>query len=536
MPRTPLFRSLMTSLTKAIEMEISLSDIQISRRKGLQIGTVSAMAAYLHACASTYSKSALTQQHTFDSSQDITIVGGGAAGLSAAYYLKKSGIGSHVYEATERLGGRIYTQYEFNSENMFCERGGELVDTGHKEIQSLMGELGLELQLLPDPVRIREAHFFDGQWHKNSELIEAFRPLAKRIADDSSEFVVDGVFRMPTYKDPLSDRVKALDMMTLKTYLDSASDICPKWILEFIRVAYVGEYGLEAEEQSAINLVSLIDTALSGEFKVFGESDELFRIKGGNSMLIKGLTESLTGQYSTSHELQSISRSLDGMFQLLFKAGNKIVEVKTRTCIICIPFTVLRGIKGIDALGLSRQKLKAIRELGYGTNSKLMLGFKSRYWHESDKSFPANDGALLSDLPFQGGWDTSRKQDGVSGIFTNFMGGKIAETFTPKGLQKNLDDLNKAYPGIAALYDTNKVVQVWASVPTAKGSYICPKPGQYTSLLGCLGEPECEGQLLFAGEHTSEVSSGFMNGAVESGLRAATSLISSIPHVKTKGA
>jgi len=541
MSRTPLFRSMMRSLTKAVETEALENGIKLSRRDGIRIGTVSAMAAYLNACATTQTLSAISDkkrpQPVQDNDNDIVIVGGGAAGLSAAYYLKKANIKSHVYEANDRLGGRIFTQYQFNNEDMFCERGGELIDTGHVEIQDLMAELGLELQRLPDPSRLNEVHYIEGRWHSEEELVTAFRPFARRIAKDAAEFMVKGKFMMPTYLDPISDRLKILDFMTLKAYLDSAKDVCPNWVRELIRVAYVGEYGLEAEEQSAINLVCFIGTKLSGGFKMFGESDELFRVKGGNSMLIHGLADNLQDSYSTGHKLQSIARSSDGVFQLLFQVQNEVVEVKTRTCILTLPFTVLRGIKGIDKLGLSPLKLRAIRELGYGTNAKLMLGFKSRYWREEGKSFPANDGAITTDLPFQGGWDTSRQQEGNGGVFTNFMGGKQGETFAANKIQSVLNDLNTVYPGIANLHDSNKVLQVWTAVSTARGSYICQKPGQYTTITGSFAEPECAGSLLFAGEHTSENFPGFMNGAVESGLRVATSIIEGVAEpVKAKRA
>lgn len=527
MSRTPLFRIINRVLSQAIQNETSSSTaLAFNRRDGACVGAVSALTLYLNACKTPVSSDLQGTSSGKKPSGDIVIVGGGAAGLSAAYYLQKAGVSSQVYEATDRLGGRIYTQYQFNSENMFCERGGELVDTGHKEIQSLMEELGLKLQKLPDPTLPPEGHFFGGQWRSEEDLVKGFGPLAAQIAKDAEGFMVDGQFTMPSYKNSLSDAILALDKMSLKDYLDVNQSLAPKWVRELIRIAYVGEYGLDAEEQSAVNLVSFIGTDIANGFKMFGESDELFRIEGGNSMLIQGLVGHVKNSCHLSHSLKSIARSISGQFQLLFQtADNKVLEVKTNTCILALPFTTVRDVQGIDKIGLSPTKLKAIRELGYGTNSKLMLGFKKRYWRDGGSKFPSNDGNLVTDLPLQGGWDTSRKQAGESGIFTNFMGGSWAKTFTLAKAKGSLDDLEKIYPGISKLYDSNRVLQVWTAVPTQKGSYICPKPGQYTSMGGVFGESECNGQLLFAGEHTSDVSAGFMNGAVESGLRVATALL-----------
>ncbi len=544
MSRTALFRSVARALSKALNLETAAGDLAITRRDGLKLAAVSSLTAYLNACQSPeLSSPAQPSGSTAGPHRKVVIVGGGAAGLSAAYYLKKAGIKSHIYEANNRLGGRIFTEYDFNEEGMFCEKGGELIDTGHKEIQSLMNEFGLELEQLPDPSRVAEVHFFDKAWQSEEDLIEGFRPLAKKIAADAKGFMVNGEFTMPSYKEPLSDAIKLLDHMTLDAYLNSDHE-SPPWVHNLIRVAYVGEYGLDADEQSAINLVSFIGTELSKGFKLFGESDEQFRIRGGSSLLIKSLEKNLRGHYTTNLFLTSIARGLDGHFQLLFQkmgADGKFdpsaqaTEVRANTCILTLPFTVLRAVKGIDKIGLSARKLQAIRELGYGTNTKLMLGFSSRFWRETDKSFPPSDGSLLTDLKFQGGWDSSRQQKGNSGIFTNFLGGTIGKTFTNAMANKSLADLNTVYPGIKDLVAKKRVLQVWAAVPTAMGSYICQKPGQYTTIGGCFGEAECGGQLLFAGEHTSEVSAGFMNGAVESGLRVAASVINNLAPIKAKG-
>ncbi|MES2744965.1 MAG: NAD(P)/FAD-dependent oxidoreductase [Bdellovibrionota bacterium] len=482
------------------------------------------MSAYLNACRAT--QGVVSQGSGLSSGSKIVIVGAGAAGLSAAYYLKKAGVNAQVYEASPRLGGRIFTQYDFNNEKMFCERGGELINTDHKEIQDLMAEFGLELERLPDEELRKDVQFFEGQWKSEHDLIEAFRPMAKRIAKDAENFVIKDEFTMPTFENPISDRVKLLDRMSLKTYLDQAIE-SPKWVREMIRVAYVGEYGLEAEEQSAINLVTFIGTDLDKGFQMLGESDELFRIKGGNSRLTQALGEAVGEAMHLEHSLKSIAIGSGGRLQLLFearrkKAEGKVVEVLADHVILAVPFTVLRGIKGIDSLGLKPRKLQAIRELGYGTNTKLMLGFTGRFWRQESQSYPANDGNVVSELPFQGGWDTSRKQAGDSGIFTNFMGGKRGAAFTQAQAKETLRDLNTLYPGIGATHDGNIALQVWSAVETAKGSYICQTPGQFTMLGGSLNTPELNGRLLFAGEHTSDVAAGFMNGAVESGLRVAT--------------
>lgn len=61
----------------------------------------------------------------------------------------------------------------------------------------------------------------------------------------------------------------------------------------------------------------------------------------------------------------------------------------------------------------------------------------------------------------------------------------------------------------------------WTHYAFSKGSFSAPLVGQYCGMITAAGTPELGGRLIFAGEHTSEESPGFMNGGVESGERAA---------------
>ena len=65
----------------------------------------------------------------------------------------------------------------------------------------------------------------------------------------------------------------------------------------------------------------------------------------------------------------------------------------------------------------------------------------------------------------------------------------------------------------------------WESDPWARGGYAVFDAGFDPALRGWLGQPF--GRLFFAGEHTSYRWQGYMNGAVESGRRAAAEIIAS---------
>ena len=81
--------------------------------------------------------------------------------------------------------------------------------------------------------------------------------------------------------------------MSLKDYLEQFRGKTDDWVIDLLDVAYNIEYGLETEDQSSLNMVDFITTDMSKPFSMFGESDEVYRIKGGSSALIKALVDAL---------------------------------------------------------------------------------------------------------------------------------------------------------------------------------------------------------------------------------------------------
>jgi monoamine oxidase len=478
--------------------------------------------------ATSFIQSSLRKSQACDSAVDNSrientiIIGAGLAGLATAYKLTKAGVKCKIYEASSRFGGRVFTKYNFNQDNMFCELGGEFIDSDHTDIISLCRELNVEVQKFQQNSRGNNSiYFFDGQLRTAEELRKAFKPLAREIKKDLLDAIgQSSINEVPNYKN--SHDLQKLDEISLEEYLHLKQKNVDKWFLGLLKVAYVGEYGLEAEEQSALNLLLLIGTDDENKFEIFGDSDEGMRVKGGNSKLPEALFNSLEKQieFNFGCELLGI-KDLDNAFQLTFQDNSQIKEIKAERVILALPFTKLREVQGIADLALSPAKLKSIRELGYGSNAKLITGFKSRFWQASSdvNSREGLGGYFYSDLQSQVFWETSKSQTGNSAIITNFLGGKAALQKDNNSFDNSLNDFSLINQGrdLNTELDGNRASMFWTQNPFARGSYSCPKPGQYTTLMGAAGESELNGRLLFAGEHCSQDYAGYMNGAVQSG-------------------
>lgn len=189
---------------------------------------------------------------------------------------------------------------------------------------------------------------------------------------------------------------------------------------------------------------------------------------------------------------------------------------------------MLRGVEGVKNLPMSAEKQECIAKLGYGDNAKVMIGFTERWWRNPAVNLPSpSNGSIFTDLPLQCLWETSRGQQGDSGILTNYLGASAAKQFSAERLDKLKEEINQIFPGIREKFDGKRVMMNWPEYKFVRGSYSCPLVGQYLTFLETAATTELDGRLLFAGEHTSADSAGYMNGGVESGNRAATELLES---------
>ena len=497
--RTPLFRHVMKLLLQSMPAEAG-------RRRFLKQGALAGAGALLSACASTSSGPKRT----------IAIVGGGIAGLTAAWRLMKAGHEVHLYEAGQRTGGRMFTKRNFNADGQFVELGAELIDTDHEHIRDLAKELGVPLQNLRRGEKGLDFIWLEDRLRTDHDVPAAFRPLGEKIAADADGiYDADGNF---------TDKARELDRISLAAYLkDRGRGVAP-WVIQLLIAAYEPELGATAEKQSCLNLIDFINPDTSKGFEIFGSSDEAWRIQGGNDTLPTVLTGRLNGKIGLhlGHRLAGIAEEGDRV-KLQFATQGGVKSASYERVILAIPFTVLRGVPGIFDLPLTAAKKRCIREMGYGSNVKVFRSFERRLWREPvpGRDFIGNGSVFALEPTFENVWETSRGQAGERGIITNLLGGRRGENYSEGAMSGYLDELDAVFPGLKKLYDGSAAAMNWPKLPNALGSYSCPFTGQYTWIYEESPKPALDGRLIFAGEHTSTVSPGFMNGGVESGERAA---------------
>jgi monoamine oxidase len=418
----------------------------------------------------------------------IAIVGAGIAGLNAALTLQDSGIASTVYEASNRIGGRMFSATSIWADNQVSEWCGELIDSDHETILGLARRFGLALDDFAGNPSLRDTYKILGRYTTVEQAYEDWRGgVQQAIAKD-----LEAAGESTTY-DKFTPEGQKLDRMSVAEWIDSRVPGGRKSpIGALLDVAYAIEYGADTTDQSALNIVYLLgpnkQTEAGAGFNVFGASDERYHIRGGNQQLPTRIAKHLRTPVQMGMRMTSIARNGDGTYALSFDGHP---PVAADLVILSLPFAVLRKIDTSGA-GFDARKNTAIQELGRGQSGKLQLQFTSRYWREPGPWPGRGNGLSYTDEGYQNTWEVSRRQFGASGILNNYTGGSVAAAKTTKApfataadadvkqdAQAFLGGLETVFPGGAAKWNARAASSLPALDPNLGASYSYWRVGQY---------------------------------------------------------
>ncbi|HZO50062.1 MAG TPA: NAD(P)/FAD-dependent oxidoreductase [Gaiellaceae bacterium] len=330
----------------------------------------------------------------------------------------------------------------------------------------------------------------------------------------------------PTLYNLSTERGRELDRMSIADWIQAyvPGGLASK-LGQLLDVAYNIEYGAESSVQSSLNMLYLLGYVGPGQFRTFGKSNEKFHVRGGNDQVASALGTLLGDQIQTGSELVAIKLNAGGSYTLTFEKGSGTRTVTADRVVLALPFSILRSSVDFSKAGFNALKTTAIDELGMGTNSKLHVQFTQRHWNAL-----GCNGETYSDRGYQNTWEVSRAQPGRSGILVDYTGGTIGASFgqgTPSSrAHQFLQQIEPVLPGLSQYWNGKATIDFWTGYPWTKGSYSYWKVGQYTKFAGA--EREISGAVHFCGEHTSIDFQGYLNGAVETGERAADEVLDAL--------
>lgn len=456
----------------------------------------------------------------------VAVVGAGFAGLYAATLLAGKGVRPTVFEADQRVGGRVRSLRGFFP-GQVAELGAELIDTTHSTVRGLANAFGLTLEsYAANKLPGEESFYFQGRHWSEAQVVEEFRAFVPALKDDLSR-----LSNGPTaFAFNAFDR--QLDFTPLSDYLVQRG--AGPLLRAVLDVAYTIEFGRPIAQQSALSLLFFIAANKRSNFTPFGVfSDERFHVVEGNDAIASRLAAGLPEAVRLGHRLRRVAREADGRLRLSFDTEGGSLDSLHDAVVLSLPAPAMRQIEFAASLALPAAKRDAIARFDCGTNSKMMIGFRGRPWYERCNS----NGGSYSDLAHhQSTWESnpSRSLPGQRGLLTDYSGGARGAALQPARTQQEAEafllDLDRVWPGSAGLAlrdgrSLRAVLRNWSLDPLFGGAYSNNAPGYFTTLEGLYAQPV--GRLFFAGEHTDSFYEyqGFMEGALRSGARAADEVL-----------
>ncbi len=438
-------------------------------------------------------------------SADVVVVGAGLSGLAAARGLVDAGRDVVVLEARERVGGRLLNATL--GDGVTIDLGGAWVGSDHVRVQRLAAELGVEL--FPQHGGGRNLLDLGGRRRRYRGTIPRLGP---RVLWDV--FVArrrfDRLARAVGSDEPwAAERAAELDAETLAEWCER--NMRTEVARELIGLAGRTVWGTGPEELSMLHVLFYV--AAAGNFDKLVDTEggaQQDRVDGGAQSLPLGLAASLGERLRLGAPARRIEQDDAGV-----RVQADGVRVEARRAIVAVPPAVAARIE-LEPLPPGRPELA--ERLRPGALSKCMALYERPFWREDGLS-----GEALSDAgPVTLSFDASPR-DGTAGVLLGFVGGPEARELArlPEAERRGpvLACFERLY-GPRAARPLEYAEQTWAEEEWSGGGPTSNfGPGGWTSCGPALRKPS--GRLHWAGTETATAWSGYMEGAIQAGERAA---------------
>jgi monoamine oxidase len=269
--------------------------------------------------------------------------------------------------------------------------------------------------------------------------------------------------------------------------------------------------GGDAEDVSALYVLR--------QYALSRTATQLYKIQGGMDLLPQSMASALGNIVRYNAPVVRVSRS-PARLRIDYESSAQVRSVTASHVIFAVPLPTLRQIEIQPRL--SPRKERGINDAAYANGTRILLQCRSRFWTAEglNGSARTDRGTELWDCTY----DQRSSTRGIlgattSGAISRDMSSKSAEEALAIGIRATAD----AFPEVRTAFEKG-VVQQWAQERWSRGSFVAFRPGQMTSTMPEIMQPE--DRLHFAGEHTSPWM-GWMEGALESGERAAREILAS---------
>ena len=421
----------------------------------------------------------------------VAVVGAGIAGIQAALLLEERGVEVTVFEARDRIGGRLQTVSDSSGPSF--EAGGEWIDADQPLVHALVDKYQNRLD---EAVREPALAIFRGEMRRTDDLWpdlladeETVEHMARSMARE---------LKLPAWK---NRQFAKYDLISLASFVRQhcQSDRGHWWMTANLRSD-------EGDDLSKIGLLGWLTGYVhyvDRENLNRGESEmSAYRPPLGFSQLLERMGNDLKGDVILDAPLRKIQRAKSKV-TLCFDTKNESFD----EVILTLPPRCLERVIFEPALPVAKRC--AIEACGMSRAIKMVWEFKTAWWKE--RGFC---GRLHCDGALQQLWDGSR---GEGNVLTAYICGDRAVEWTKLAdpVNAGVYELTQYFPEATEHFVKGQMFD-WINDPYSLGAFSHYAPGYTLDHAENMMKPQP--RIHFAGEHTATWV-GFIEGALESAYR-----------------
>jgi monoamine oxidase len=454
----------------------------------------------------------------------VVVVGGGLSGLVAARKIRNGGQSVLVVEARDRVGGRLLNHRL--STGHVIEAGGAFVGPTQDHVLRLARQLDVRTfqeYVAGNNIYVNSAGLaipYTGTVPPDPQIADA-AVLIQMINDNAAQIDVSAPWTHPDAKE--------WDRMTLDEWVRSNTTIPPdspgersqteKLLLAYLQAAF-GHDGLEMSY-----LFFLWYIACSGNERNVGTFDrnsgtdnaaQDMRFVGGSQLLPLRLARILGDRVALNAPVQRI-RQTSSYVDVVTARGT----VRAKRVVVAAPPAAVLGIDWYPMMPVRRQHL--LQRMPMGTLMKCDAVYETPFWRKAGLSGSGlnTEGAVLTCF------DNTPPAKGAPGVLLAFVGGS---TWRKYGLMPRADRRKAVLEGFAKIVGPQALKPIeytehdWTQERWTYGSPVASMaPGAMTTYTDALWKPFR--RVHWAGTETSTYWTGYMDGAVRAGERAAVEVL-----------
>ncbi len=463
----------------------------------------------------------------------VAVVGGGIAGLVAAFELQQLGHQVTLFEGSPRLGGRIHT-HRFADGNQ-AEFGATRIAAHHGCVMHYIERFGIATRpfIADNPAGLYHIGGIRCRMADPTPLWQGKAPAAQTDPDTLYGAIVAEVLtklsaaelRALFTADDLPARLAALDRQPFTSLFARRLDA------QALRIVGHATGMLHYNRVSALG--GLIDHLN------WGQGPFLSCVKGMDA-LVSALAKRISGPIRCSTKVIGLRAEDRGIVLVPDNNGKEPKQqLAFDQAIVALPATSVRRLNFDPPL--PAPQADALNRLTYSPAARTLALARRRRWELDDGIFC---GASRTDLSIQQCWypgDNARRLDGSGGyrwtasdrarseapaaFVAGYRWEAVARRFARLSAERRdasvLADLDRLHPGLAGDVDDLAHVLWDEAVAPGSGAYAFFRPGQRDVIQRHLGRPwPAEGpRLFFAGEHLA-IAHASIQGAIQTALRA----------------